>query len=88
MTKQDVIDFSDKTQEIHKLSQTLSSMIWDMRLFSIGLTEFLHQHDRMKAELENLKLWRDAHERAGVGGDRKGTEPVAHSFDANGSEVD
>lgn len=88
MTRQELIEFGDKLQEMHQLAQRLSSSVWELRIFAMNLTEFFHQHDRIKAELENLKVWRSTHERARAGGDREGPEQVARCFDANGSEVD
>lgn len=88
MTRLEVAEFSDKLMRMQKLAEQISSVIWDLRTFADELVEVVHKQARLQEEIMNLKLWRDSHERARVGGDREGPEQVARCFDANGSEVD
>lgn len=88
MTVQEMTEFGDKLAQMQLLAERLSSVIWDMRAFSVRLVEVVHNQNRLQEEIMNLKLWKDSHERARAGRDREGPEQVARCFDANGSEVD
>jgi hypothetical protein len=86
MTREEMQEFGEKVVQMQQLAEKISSLLWDMRTFSVRLVEVVHNQSRLQDEIERVR--RAANERAGTVGDRKGPEPVACGFDANGSEVD